>query len=125
MLFDFLIKKHECQHNNVPIDVDEAYCPDCGAYVQNKWFLVRCSCCNIKRSAHTKYNEIVPDTKFCPNCGSTEFYVEELEKVNFIDVHYAIFKKIVISQEKFTTRQIWIEQEESLIEEKRLIESRK
>ena len=69
MLFDFLIKKHECQHNNVPIDVEEAYCPDCGAFIQNKWFLVRCSCCNIKRSAHTKYNEIVPDTKFCPNCG--------------------------------------------------------
>lgn len=125
MLFDFLIKKHECQHHNVPIDVDEAYCPDCGAYVQNKWFLVRCCCCNIKRSAHTKYNEIVPDTKFCPNCGGTDFYVEELEKVNFIDVHYAIFKKIVISQEKFTTRQIWIEKEEHLIEEKRLLESRK
>ena len=125
MLFNFFKTSKECKHLHVPVDVEEAYCPDCGQLVKNKWYLVRCSCCNIKRSAHTKYDEIVPDTKFCPNCGATDFYVEELEKVNFIDVHYAIFKKIVISQEKFTTRQIWIEKEEHLIEEKRLLESRK
>ena len=125
MLLDFLKYKRECQHNNVPIDVEEAYCPDCGAYVQNKWFLVRCSCCNIKRSSHSKYNEIIPDAKFCQNCGSTEFYVEELEKVNFIDVHYAVHKKIVVNQEGMTTRQVWIEQEEFQLEEKRLIELRK
>ena len=96
MLLDFLKQKHECNHKNVPIDVDEAYCPDCGALIKNKWFLVRCSCCNIKRSSHTEYSEIKPDTKFCPNCGATDFYIQELDKVSFIDVHYAIFKKIVI-----------------------------
>ena len=57
--------------------------------------------------------------------GSTEFYVEELEKVNFIDVHYAVHKKIVVNQEGMTTRQVWIEQEEFQLEEKRLIELRK
>ena len=88
MLLDFLKQKHECNHKNVPIDVDEAYCPDCGALIKNKWFLVRCSCCNIKRSAHTEYSEIKPDTKFCPNCGATDFYIQELDKVSFIDVHY-------------------------------------
>jgi hypothetical protein len=121
MLLDFFKQKHECHHNNVPLDVDEAYCPDCGELIRNKWFLVRCSCCNIKRTAHTKYNEIVPDTKFCPNCGGTDFYVQELEKVNFIDVHYAVFKKIVIPQEKCTTRQIWIEEEENFLQGKKLI----
>ena len=40
MLFDFLIKKHECQHTRIPIDVDEAYCPDCGELVKNQWYLV-------------------------------------------------------------------------------------
>ncbi len=121
MFLEFLIKKQECQHTRVPIDVDEAYCPDCGELIQNKWFLVRCSCCNIKRTAHTKYNKIEPDTKFCHNCGSTEFYIEELEKVNFTDVHYAIFKQVIIPQLKSTTRQIWIEKEDSLLEERKLI----
>lgn len=121
MLFDFLIKKHECQHLNVPIDADEAYCPDCGALIKNQWFLVRCSCCNIKRTAHTKYQEIEPDTKFCPNCGCSDFYIEELENVNFTDVPYAIFKKVIIHQEKQTIRQVWIEKEEQLLQEKRLI----
>lgn len=121
MLFDFLKLKHECQHKNVPLDVEEAYCPDCGELIRNKWFLVRCNCCNIKRAAHTEYNEIKPDTKFCPNCGSTEFYVQELDKVNFMDIHYAVFKKVIISQQKIITRQIWIEKEDSLTEERKLI----
>ena len=92
MLLDFLKQKHECNHKNVPIDVDEAYCPDCGALIKNK-----------------------------PNCGATDFYIQELDKVSFIDVHYAIFKKIVIPQNKYTIRQVWIEKEDNLIEERQLI----
>lgn len=125
MLFDFLKQKHECKHLHVPIDTDEAYCPDCGALIKNKWFLVRCSCCNIKRTAHTRYNEIEPDTKFCPNCGGTDFYIQELDNVNFTDIPYAIFKKIIIKQEKQTIRQVWIEKEDNLLEEKKLIGVRK
>ena len=121
MIFDFLKNKHECKHLRVPLDVDEAYCPDCGALIKNQWLLVRCSCCNIKRTAHTKYDKIQPDTKYCPNCGSTDYYIQELDKVNFTDVHYAIFKKVIIPQGKKTIRQVWIEKEEHLIEEKRLL----
>lgn len=112
MLFDFLKTKQECSHNNVPIDVDEAYCPDCGALVKNKWYLVRCSCCNIKRSAKIEYNNIKPDTKYCPNCGSTEYYQIELDNINYVDVHYAVHKKIIINQEHQSTRQIWVEESE-------------
>lgn len=125
MLFDFFKQKHECQHLRVPIDVDEAYCPDCGALIKNKWFLVRCCCCNIKRSAHTQYDEIKPDTKYCPNCGATEFYVQELDSVNFTDLNYAIFKKVIIPQQKQTIRQIWIEKEDITIGERKLIGLRK
>ena len=121
MLFNFLKQKNECQHLNVPIDVDEAYCPDCGELIKNKWFLVRCNCCNIKRTAHFEYDKIKPDTKFCPNCGSTDYYVQELDSIYFTDVHYAVFKKVVIQQNAHTTRQIWIEEENHLLEEKKLI----
>lgn len=111
MLIDFFKTKHECDHKNVPVDVDEAYCPDCGALVKNKWYLVRCSCCNIKRHAHIKYSEIKPDTNYCPNCGSTEFYIEELNSINFMNVHYAVFKKVVVNQEHQITRQIWVDED--------------
>ena len=121
MLFDFLKQNHECRHSNISIDTDEAYCPDCGALVRNKWYIVRCSCCGIKRTSHTRYSEIIPDTKFCPNCGGTEFYIQEFDKINFTDINYAILKKVVINQEKSTTSQIWIEKEENLIQERKLI----
>lgn len=121
MLFDFLKQRHECKHLRVPIDTDEAYCPDCGALIKNKWYIVRCSCCNIKRTANIQYDEIKPDTKFCPNCGSTEFYIQEYDNINCSDIHYAIFKKITIKQTKPSTRQIWIEKENLSIEEKKLI----
>ncbi len=125
MLLDFLKQKQECKHTQVPVDVDEAYCPECGELIKNQWFLVRCSCCNIKRSSHSEYNEIKPDTKYCPNCGATEFYIQELETVNFTDIRYAILKKIIIPQQKQTTRQIWIEQEDNYTQERKLIGFRK
>lgn len=121
MLLNFLKQKNECHHTKVPVDVDEAYCPDCGALIKNKWFLVRCNCCNIKRTSHFEYNKIKPDTKFCPNCGSSDYYVQELDNIYFTDVHYAVLKKVVIQQKTHTTRQIWIEEENHLLEEKKLI----
>ena len=125
MIFDFLKRKNECKHSRVPIDVDETYCPDCGALIRNKWYLVRCACCDIKRSAHSHYNDIVPDTKYCHNCGSTEFYVEEIDKLNFIDVHYAVFKQEIVEQQGYTTRQVWIEKEGNLLTERKLLETGK
>ena len=109
MLFDFF--KTECKHKKVPIDAEEAYCPDCGAYIRNKWYLVRCACCNIKRPAHIHYDEIVPDNKFCKNCGEHEYYIQEIEKPNFTDIHYAVFKRTVINQENISTKQVWVEEE--------------
>ena len=121
MFINFLFKKHECNHIHVPIDVDEAYCPDCGALVKNKWYIIRCACCNIKRNAHFEYDNIIPDTKYCHNCGSTEFYVEELENINCVTMQYAVHKKVIVNQGGFSTRQIWVEKEENETEEKKLI----
>lgn len=118
MILDFFKIKHECQHHKVSPEVEEAYCPDCGALVQNKWYLIRCACCNIKRSAHTHYNDIIPDTKFCKNCGSSEFYIQEIEKPNITDIHYAVFKKVVIKQDNISIRQVWVEEKEPVQEKK-------
>ena len=124
MIFDFIKNKKECQHNRVPLNTDEAYCPDCGELVKNKWYLVRCSCCDIKRTAHNHYDEIVPDDKFCHNCGATEFYIEELKNINFIDVNYAVYKKEVVYRHCCSANEVWIEKEENLLTEKRLIEAK-
>ncbi len=121
MIFSFLKQKHECNHINIPVDADEAYCPDCGAFVKNKWYLVRCSCCNIKRKAHSEYDDIKPDTKYCPNCGASDFYIQELDNINFIDLNYAIFKKVIIPQQYYATSQVWIEKEDSSDKERKLI----
>ena len=121
MLFEFILKKNECHHDKVPADIEEAYCPDCGELIKNKWFIARCSCCNIKRTSHYEYNEIKPNTKYCPNCGSTEFFIQELDKINFTDIKYAILKKTIIPQGKISTSQIWIEKEDSLSQETKLI----
>ncbi len=124
MLIDFFKQKHECHHTKVPVDVEEAYCPDCGELIKNSWFLVRCCCCNIKRNAHCEYNQIKPNSKYCPNCGSTDYYIEELDNINFVDIHYAVFKQIIIPQKHFTMRQVWIEKEENLLPLKNLLISK-
>ncbi len=122
MLLNFFLKQYECQHKHVPFNVDEAYCPDCGALIKNQWFIVRCSCCNIKRTAHFEFDDIKPDTKYCPNCGASDFYVEMPDSITSMDLQFAVFKKIVIMQgSQKVTRQIWIEKEEHLLSEKKLL----
>ena len=120
MLFNFFKKSKECKHLHVPVDIDEAYCPDCGQLVKNKWYLVRCSCCNIKRIAHFEYDKIKPETKFCPNCGSTEFYVEELDNIDCSNMNYVLFKKNIIEQDFRSFRQLWVEKETDLCHQKLL-----
>ena len=46
----------------------------------------------------------------CKNCGSSEYYIQELDKLNFTDVRYAVFKKIVINQQNSAIRQVWVEE---------------
>lgn len=124
MLIDFFKHKTECSHEHLRSDLDESYCPDCGALVRNKWYLVRCSCCNIKRKAFAGY-EIKPDAKYCPNCGSSDFYIQELDKINFTDINYAVLKRIVVQQSNCHTNQVWVEKEDNLISANKLLELRK
>ena len=99
----------KCKHNNVPIDQDICYCPDCGELVENQWYLVRCACCSVKLEGIIKNRHIVPEKHFCHNCGGREFVVERINKINFIDISYAVLVKAVVnnSGEKYT--QSWID----------------
>lgn len=115
MIFEFLNFTKECRHDSVTPDKEGGYCQECGEYVQNKWYLVRCSCCNVKRIGYTNFNnEVKPKGKFCHNCGSKEFHIEELDSINFIDINFAVLKKEVISSGIADARsQIWINEKEN------------
>lgn len=109
MLFDFLYTKKECSHSKIPLEVDCAYCPDCGELVENQWFILRCACCGVKVKAMIKNGKIVPVEKHCTNCGMAEFNVEKLEKVNFINVNYAVLMKKTVKNENFSFTQSWVD----------------
>jgi hypothetical protein len=98
-LMDFFKSHHKCQHEHIPIDVQYAYCPDCGELIENEWFITRCAFCGIKHKAIIKNGEIIPEGNFCRNCGGDEYIVEKLEKINFIDINYAVLVKTVVQEE--------------------------
>lgn len=97
MLFtEFLKSLKGCRHEKVRIESNGAYCPDCGQFVVVKWYLVRCSCCGVKRVAYLDFNDNVkPVDKFCPNCGGVHTIVEQIDKINFVDINFAVHKKEV------------------------------
>lgn len=97
-LFDFFNFTHKCNHEHIAIDVPYVYCPDCGELIENEWFITRCACCGIKQKAIIKNGEIIPEDKFCRNCGGHEYIVEKLEKINFIDINYAVLLKSVVQE---------------------------
>lgn len=103
------IKK--CTHERMSLNIECGYCPDCGEYVENRWYLVRCSCCGVKRVAITKGCEIMPAAFYCSNCGESGYYIQELKKLNFIDINYATVLKVVPKDVKVNYSQSWIKNE--------------
>ena len=108
---DFIIK---CTHNKVRPDLTQAYCPDCGKLIKNEWYITRCSCCGAKMKTMVKNGEIVPQNHFCENCGSEEYTIEQIERINFIDINFAaLIKREEASFEKTSTIRCWEEEKTS------------
>ena len=99
-LLDFLKRHHACTHENVPLNTQFNYCPDCGELIENEWFLARCACCGIKQKAIIRNGEIIPELNYCRNCGGNEYTVEKLDSINFIDINYAVLVKTVVGEER-------------------------
>jgi hypothetical protein len=97
----------KCTHANVPLDEDIAYCPDCGELVENHWYITRCACCGVKERATIRNGEIVPEAGFCHNCGSKAYYVEEIQKINCININYAIVRRDIVENENTEYTQSW------------------
>ena len=103
--------KNVCTHDKISPDKDTSYCPDCGKLVRNDWYITRCSCCGVKLKTISRHDEIQPQYHYCTNCGAKDFYIEKLEKINFIDINYAVLvKQEVEDTEKYaSTIQCWQE----------------
>ena len=110
---EFFKKSRQCKHENFPPDKDTGYCPDCGELIENRWFIVRCACCGVKHKAIIKKGQIVPVEKFCHNCGGKDFIVERVNKINFIDINYAVLVKTTVPCEHFEFTQSWAESRET------------
>ena len=105
-----LFKFHKvCQHSRISPDVDYAYCPDCGELIENQWYLIRCACCGVKLKGIIKNSEIIPDKNFCHNCGAKDYVIERINKINFIDISYAVLVKAVVSHNHTRSTQSWVE----------------
>ena len=102
--------KKECKHDKISPSMERGYCPDCGKLIENEWYITRCSCCGIKLKTNVRNGEIIPQNRYCMNCGSNEFKVEKLDKINFIDINFAVLVKKEVEESFFAdTIQCWEE----------------
>lgn len=110
MLKKFLNTIFKCRHRNAILNNNEGYCPDCGQYIKKSYHVLRCTNCGIKRKAKKKFDEIIPSEKFCTNCGSCLYEVEKYDKLNFVDINYAIEVKEAIEDiGAINELEIWID----------------
>ena len=108
-LFNLKFEK-KCTHDKIYPDLDFGYCPDCGKLIKNDWYITRCACCGVKLVAKIHNDEIVPQNHYCQNCGSQEYTVEKLDKINFIDINYAVLVKTEVNTANTpSTTQCWQE----------------
>ncbi len=107
-----LIPKSECQHDKVSPLSDGEYCPDCGRYIVNEWYITRCKCCGVRLQSVKKGESIIPAEKFCHNCGGSDFYLEKLSKIDFVNINYAVLIKRAMEDGTLTrTTQCWQDEE--------------
>jgi hypothetical protein len=95
--------------------MDFGYCPDCGQFIENQWFITRCACCGIKQKATIIKGEILPETNFCQNCGSENFVVEKIDKITPFDLYFAVLVKTEVNQRTMSFIQTWVEAREEKI----------
>jgi len=112
MILELFIKNKECKHAKVTPEKDVSYCPDCGELIENQWFITRCSCCGVKLKATVNKGEVMPQEHYCHNCGAKTFTVERVDKINFIDINYAVLLKRIIKPSVDELTQSWIDMEE-------------
>ncbi len=119
ILIKFIQNKFKCTHKNALLTSNEGYCPDCGEYLVKNYYLVRCSSCDIKREAKLYFNQIIPKSRFCSNCGSEDFYIEKIDKINFIDAKYAIYLKEIAYayKEICPNTQVWVNKENDILKQ--------
>lgn len=123
MLWSYLLNLcKKCTHDKVPIDQDFYYCPDCGELIENKWYLVRCSACGLKEPATVINGEVVPLENFCHNCGCKGYYVERIEKIDCININYAVLVKDVVTNEYNEYTQSWIDSNQTSNEQQKLLQ---
>ena len=123
----FLLKlfniNSKCNHNGVSHTLDRGYCPDCGKLIKNDWYITRCACCGLKLKTMVKHDKIQPQYNYCSNCGSSEYIIEKLPKINFIDINFAVLIKSELETiKKASTIQCW--QEKTFEQPKLLVQYR-
>lgn len=111
-----------CKHEHVTPDKDCAYCPDCGQLIKNEWYITRCACCGVKLKTMTKNGQVIPQHRYCANCGSEDFRVEKLEQINFIDINFAALMRVVVEEKNSfcATTRCW--QEKTDVKPKLLVQ---
>ena len=115
-LFYNLIPAKECTHDKISPTSDGEYCPDCGRYIINEWYVTRCKCCGVKLQTIKKGDNILPAENFCHNCGGSDYHIEKLSKIDFINIHYAVLiKRAMEDSNLFRTTQCWQEDEKNEI----------
>ena len=53
----------------------------------------------------------MPETKFCPNCGSEHYHIEQVKNINFIDINFAVLVKEINEEKSRNRSQSWLERE--------------
>lgn len=107
-MFEFVWKS--CLHDKITPNMMAGYCPDCGEYVENHWYITRCKCCGIKQQAIFRKGKLVTLANFCRNCGCNSFKSEKLEKIDIVNINYAVVMKQTSKITRKSVIQTWIDQ---------------
>lgn len=99
----------KCTHEHVDAISHAGYCPDCGEYVENHWYVARCKCCGNREKTILRGGNPMPLNLYCKNCGSEEYIIEEIDAPDIVSINYATLKRVSRKIDANSLVKHWIE----------------
>lgn len=92
-----------CGHRQLHWGEGKSHCPECGEGLVASWVILKCSGCNVRRTARSCFGQLSSLERYCRDCGCQETYLFQLNPA--LGVYHPFAWLVWEAESDYLTRQ--------------------